>query len=68
MHFVDKASGGDTDNCESCDFHKVELSNLHKIEKYSKEIGEKSGKLINKTGKIGTFHRVTDLEVSKTHA
>jgi len=33
----------------------VKLSNLHKIVKHGKEIGEKSGKLSTKPGKIGTF-------------
>jgi len=33
----------------------VKFSNLYKIVKYSKEIGEKSGKLLTNSGKIGTF-------------
>jgi len=33
-------------------FHKLKLSNLHKIGKYGKEIGEKSGKLSTKFNKI----------------
>jgi len=36
-------------------FHKVKLSNSHKIGKYGKEIGGKSGKLLTKSGKIGIF-------------
>jgi len=36
--------------------HKVELSNLHKIGKYRKEIGEKSGKLSTKSGKSELSH------------
>jgi len=31
------------------------LCNLHKIGKYGKEIGKKSGKLSTKLGKIGIF-------------
>jgi len=31
------------------------LSNIHKIGKYGKEIGKKSGKLSRKFGKIGNF-------------
>jgi len=31
------------------------LFNLHKIGKYGKEIGVKSGKLSTKSGKIGSF-------------
>jgi len=31
-------------------FHKVKLSDLQKTGKYGKEIGEKSGKLLTKSG------------------
>jgi len=34
---------------------KVKLSNLHKIGIHENEIGKKSGKLLTKSGKIGTF-------------
>jgi len=34
------------------------LSNLHKIGKYDKEIGKKSGILSTKSGKVG-FHKVS---------
>jgi len=34
---------------------QIVLSNLHKIGKCGKKIGEKSGKLLIKSGKIGTF-------------
>jgi len=38
------------------DHVKIVISqNLHKIGKYGKEIGENSGKLSTKSGKIGTF-------------
>jgi len=33
----------------------VKLSNLHKIEKYVKENRGEIGKIIEKSGKIGTF-------------
>jgi len=35
--------------CKSCDFTLAKLSNLHKIGKHGKEIGEKSGKLSTKS-------------------
>jgi len=35
------------------------LSNLHKIGKYSKEIGEKIGKIINRIGENRIFYTVS---------
>jgi len=48
-------SGADTDNVKVVISQDVKFSNLYKIVKYSKEIGEKSGKLLTNSGKIGTF-------------
>jgi len=48
-------SGADTGHVKVMDFTNFKLSNLHKIGKYGKEIGEKSGKLSTKSAKIGTF-------------
>jgi len=41
--------------CESCDFTRVKLSNLHTIGKYGEEIGENWGKISIKPGIIGIF-------------